>query len=353
MGELPCDYNYAPTTPITVSQYDTIQVFVQDGFELVKFKDADAFSSCNLQQTEPVASPIQTSFPTKVSDAFVEQAAYPCRKDGVLNPWSCDTISSAAKDIENNPLNPNGIYTASFPQSITIPLTAADAGKTLFFADKTRCPTAKFQAIVSPGRILFVPWTEHTERFQYDGWLQNAYDKGLSLNPDDEVWFTIASYEHNIYRVSSQSQWTGPCTALGGLAVAPAEAAQLDIDPERLLYYPSGSPNARHLWKLQAARVLPGAADEAFLGCYNVYHECCCGPDNAFRGQLPCAVTHCNMGAAGGQRMLLRRAAAADTAVRMSAAPRARTPATAAAAAAALALLTAAASSRPRTSATA
>jgi hypothetical protein len=343
LGELPCDYDYTPTTPITVSQYDTIQVFVQDDFELVKFKDADAYSSCNLQQTEPVANTVPASFPSKVSDAFVEQAEYPCRKDGVLNPWSCETISSAAKDIEHNPLNPNGIYTAIFPKSVTIPLIPADAGKTLYFADRTRCPTTKFQAAVSAGRILFAPWTEHTERFQNSGWLQNAYDKGLSLGASDEAWLTIASYEHNVYRVNDRSKWAGACAALGGLAVAPADAAQLDVDAERLLYYPSSSPNARHLWKLQAGKVLPGPADEAYLGCYNVYHECCCGDNNTFKGQLPCAVTHCNMGPTGGQRMLVRRAAAAGGTVSMSAAPRAGAPSAAAVATAALALIAAAA----------
>jgi hypothetical protein len=341
LGELPCDYTYAPSTPISISQFDKIQVFVQDGFELVKFKDGDAYSSCNMQQAEPVASPVLASLPTRVSDAFVEQAAYPCRKasDGVLNPWSCETISSAAKDVEHNPLNPNGLYTAKFPKAVTITLTPADAGKTLYFADKTRCLTTKFQATVSVGRILIVPWTEHTERFQYKSWLQNAYDLGLSIGANDEVWFTTATYEHNIYRVNDKSKWTGVCTALGGLTVAPADAVLLDVDQERFLFYPSNSPNARHLWKLEARKVLPNAADEAYLGCYNVFHECCCGPNNTFLGKLPCAVTHCNMGSAGGQRILVRRAAAGGSSSAASSTP------SSAASAAALALMAAAAAS--------
>jgi hypothetical protein len=146
LGELPCDYTYASSTPITVSQYDKLQVFVQDGFELVKFKNLDAYTSCNLQQAETLATPTTTPFPSKVSDAFVEQADYPCRKDGVLNPWSCETINSPASAVEHNPINPGGAYTAKFPKAITLSLTADDAGKTLYFADKARCLTTKFQA---------------------------------------------------------------------------------------------------------------------------------------------------------------------------------------------------------------
>ena len=125
------------------------------------------------------------------------------------------------------------------------------------------------------------------------------------------MWFTTATYEHNIFRVANRAGWTGECSALGVLEPQPAQAQRLDVDSERRLYYPSNSPQARHIWKLAASRLLPAAGDEALLGCHNVYHECCCrASDDAFLTTLPCGVTHCNMGPAGGQRLLVRRSGA-------------------------------------------
>ncbi len=254
-------------------------------------------------------------------------------------------MSSAAKstDIEHNPLNPDGLYSSKFTKSVTIALTPSDVGKTLYFADKSRCLTTKFQATVSAGRILWLPWTDAVERFEHNGWLMNAYDYGLSIGANDQVWFTTATYEHNVYRVKDKSKWSGSCSALGGLTVASADAVLLDVSEERYLFYPSNSPNARHLWKLEASKVLPTAGDEAYLGCYNVYHECCCTPNSTYLAPIPCATSHCNMGPAGGQRILVRRAAGSGG---TSAAPHDRTP-SAALASAALAVMAAAAFQRP------